>query len=83
MRKHETVNSSKVHEINLQHNNLSSSNSLASCENTTEAQYLLGFLNNYELALGGWKIDGDAEDGKQANALALNPAIKSQYHRKW
>lgn len=43
-----------------------------------EAQYLLGFLNNYELAHGGWKIDGDAEGGKQANAIALNPAITSQ-----
>lgn len=83
MRKHETLNSSKVHEINLQHNNLSSSNSQASCENTMEAQYLVGFLNNYELTLGDWKIDGDAEDSKQANAIALNPGIRSQYYRKW
>lgn len=43
-----------------------------------EAQYLIGSLNNYELALGDWKIDGAAEDGKQANAIVLNPAIRSQ-----
>lgn len=48
-----------------------------------EAQYLVGFLNNYELTLGDWKIDGDAEDSKQANAIALNPGIRSQYYRKW
>lgn len=43
-----------------------------------EAQYLIGSLNNYELALGDWKIDGAAENGKQANAIVLNPAIRSQ-----
>lgn len=43
-----------------------------------EAQYLIGSLNNYELALGDWKIDGAAEDGKQANAIVLKPAIRSQ-----
>lgn len=43
-----------------------------------EAQYLIGSLNNYELALGDWKIDGAAENGKQANAIVLNLAIRSQ-----
>lgn len=76
MRKRETVNSSKVHEINLQHSNLSFSNSLASCEDdNTEAQYLVDSLNNYELTLGDWKVAGAAEDGKQAHLTALKPAI--------
>lgn len=83
MIKHERVNSSKVHGINLQCSNLSFSNSLASCENgNTEARYLLYSLKNYELTLGDWKIGGAAEDDKQANLTALQPAIRSQVPQK-
>lgn len=83
MRKHETVNSSKVHEINLQHSNLSFSNSSASCKNENmEAYQLVYSLNNYKLTLGDWKIGGVAEDGKQANLIALKPAIRNQVPQK-
>lgn len=83
MIKHERVNSLKVHGINLQHSNLSFSNSLASCENDNiEAQYLLYTLKNYELTLGDWKIGGAAEDDKQANLIALKPAIRRQVPQK-
>lgn len=83
MIKHERVNSSKVHGINLQHSNLLFSNSLASCENDNiEAQYLLYSLKNYELTLGGWKIGGAAKDDKQANLIALEPATRSQVPQK-
>lgn len=39
-------------------------------------------LNNYELTLGDWKIGGAAEDDKQANPIALKPAIRSQIPQK-
>lgn len=55
---------------------MSSSNSLASCENDNmEVQYLVYSLNNYELTFGDQKIGGATEDGKQANLIAVRSQI--------
>jgi len=80
MRKHETVNSSKVHEIKLYHTNLSSS-SLASCENdNTEAQYLIYSLNNYELTLG--KLVELQRMANKPTLLHQCQLLDVRYHRK-